>query len=242
MSVTQTPSEVPDHLKWFLEPPAQWPDDAPSVSMDVSLGKQYRHIAFDQEKYNEFLDEIGVPKEDRAKLDIRISGDDPMNEMMEIGSRTLGEYREMRRNKGRGSIRIRFIDEWEPRNTQNNKTLLHESQHFADDVSGELKKAKKADRKTAFGSKSIITGTGLTAVGAVMGSIPIELLAAGTPVGAKLAAGGIAGYAGLLTHIAKTHKKVVAENEAEKRADATMNRHDIRAKYGNVIHAYKKHE
>lgn len=209
-------------IKTKESPPSDttvWPDNAPSVAMDVGLGKKYSYIGFDPYKYGVLLDELGVPLEKSSELDITLKDGSLRPEIIQ-GEDIIGMYTTSR-GYSHPKIDLRVLDYDILRRLYGNRSLIHESQHWADDLSGELAKSKAADRKKTWGVKSIIKGAGMIVLGATTVFVPIEVFAGGVDSLVKAAAAMGGGYVGLLPHIALTHRRVYRESSHERQARET---------------------
>lgn len=114
------------------------PENAPTVMMDVNLGKKFGHVEFDYDEFGKLADEIGV--RDAGELKITLTDEIKRWRQPDSGIQ-VGEY----------SPKLNWITLAVDSSKSVNKNLSHELQHAADHASDpeeELRNSEVRERST----------------------------------------------------------------------------------------------
>lgn len=160
-----------------------WPEHSPAVAMDVALGSYRTPQNFDMPAYNRMLDQERIGKErsdlliefkHRKKMGNRRGSyyDEPAETKKIFRQRNTPDAKNVYKTPSKYiEVAIEDLPYQDPqRNSfETNRTLLHETKHFLQDVRGEGPSTKEKDRRRRIISVAIATGSiALGAVGFIL--------------------------------------------------------------------------
>lgn len=130
----------------------EWPDNSPEVTFDINLGKKVEYIDFNPYKFNALLDKLGAEDQDKSKLQVVFK-----NRVKSYGTNYSGTY-----DTRRQVAEIRVYPEYRK---WTNKTLIHETQHFVDDMNDVGKVSRLSEAAKILAILAIIDGSTHIGVG-----------------------------------------------------------------------------